>query len=103
MGILEGVKWQTSRAAYNGPKQQCPLEAFEALFLGKRDKDSLDPRPSLPDEVFVKEEVLELAGAVLFFAFQLSGNFLYPMKSSPIEQSQKSQKAPNHPSIILSG
>ena len=22
MGILEGVKWQTSRAAYNGPKQQ---------------------------------------------------------------------------------
>ena len=50
-----------------------PLEAFEALFLGKRDKDSWDPRPSLPDEVFVKEEVLELAGAVLFFAFQLSG------------------------------
>ena len=22
MGILEGVKWQTSRAAYNGPKQR---------------------------------------------------------------------------------
>ena len=26
MGILEGVKRQTSRAAYNGPKQQCLLE-----------------------------------------------------------------------------
>ena len=23
MGILEGVKWQTSRAAFNGRKQQC--------------------------------------------------------------------------------
>ena len=23
MGILEGVKWQTSQADYNGPKQQC--------------------------------------------------------------------------------
>ena len=32
MGILEGVKCQTLRAAYNGPKQQWPLRGFN-FFL----------------------------------------------------------------------
>ena len=31
MGILEGVKWQTSRAAYNEPKQQCRGDKSSAI------------------------------------------------------------------------
>ena len=54
-----------------GRNSKVPLEAFEALFLGKRDKDSWDPRPSLPDEVFVKEEVLELARGCFFLCISI--------------------------------
>ena len=32
MGILEGVKWQTLQADYNGPKQQCTVYVPESIY-----------------------------------------------------------------------
>ena len=40
MGILEGIKWQTSQADYNGPKQQCD-DPFQ-VYPTKLDPTGLD-------------------------------------------------------------
>ena len=74
MGILVGVKWKTSQAAYNGPKEQ--------WYKNLKKKGQKSPRPFVEYIAWIQQLCSQILQSSLLDPFQTSLVALYQRNTS---------------------